>query len=228
MKQAQLLALEIEQHREVCDWQQFLPLVNKHRNEVTQLGEKVEKVLLSRLLSGDRAAFSIIFSAYYKDLVAFAMSYTHSQQTSEEIAQDTFVKLWEDHETAQIDQSLKSYLLTTVRNKCINLYKHSKVMQMHADDVRDRSPFFECDTDNYLLFSELQDQLDTALKKLPDEISGPFRMNRNQGLKYHEIADILGVSVRTIEVRIGKALHLLRIYLKDYFQIIILVIWICL
>jgi RNA polymerase sigma-70 factor (ECF subfamily) len=55
---------------------------------------------------------------------------------------------------------------------------------------------------------------------LPADISEAFRMNRDKGLKYHEIADILDVSVRTVEVRIGKALHMLRAHMKEYFTVI--------
>lgn len=77
------------------------------------------------------------------------------------------------------------------------------------------------DTDNYILSSELHEQIETALAKLPEELSEVYKMNRNRGLKYHEIAALQGVSVRTIEVRIGKALHMLRNYLKEYFVVVI-------
>ena len=93
-------------------------------------------------------------------------------------------------------------------------------MQTHNNFVKESSPQFKYDTDSYILYSELQEQIEAALEKLPEEISEVFRMNRNKGLKYHEIADILDVSVRTIEVRIGKALHMLRNHLKEYFVII--------
>jgi len=94
-------------------------------------------------------------------------------------------------------------------------------MRAHKDFVMEDSINFEVDTDNYILYSELQGRVDKALEMLPEPVSEAFRMNRYKGLKYHEIADILGVSVRTIEVRIGKALHLLRNCLKDYFIFII-------
>lgn len=224
MEHSQSLILEREQNQEVSDWKEFLSLVYKGENRVRKLDATVEKVLISRLSTGDRSAFSIIFSAYYKDLVLFAASYIHNQDAAEEIVQDTFVKLWDEHESFQIDKSLKSYLLATVRNRCFNWCRHKKIMQLHADNAMNRTPCFSCDTDNYLLFSELQERLDTALEKLPDVFSVPFKMNRNQGLKYHEIADILGVSVRTIEVRIGKALHALRNHLGEYFQVILVLI----
>jgi len=204
--------------------QKFIPLVIKADMKETNPGKNLEKELLSNLIEGDRSAFSIVFSAYYKDLVMFAASFTNDQDSAEEIAKDTFVKLWEDHKTIKIEISLKSYLLKIVRNKCIDWYRHEKIKHNHTDFILGNSPCYIYDTDNYILYSELQEQLEAALDKLPAEISEAFRMNRNKGLKYQEIADLAGVSVRTIEVRIGKALHMLRSHLKEYFSLIITIL----
>lgn len=203
------------------DWQNFLPLVYKNKTKVANPVSLVEKVLISKLKTGNTSAFSDIFLAYYKDLVIFAARFTHDLNNAEEIVQDMFSKLWEEHESVKIDISLKSYLLKLVQNKCIDWYRHKIIMRAHNDFVIESSIKFEVDTDNYILYSELQERVDKALEMLPEPVSETFRMNRYKGLKYHEIADIFGVSVRTIEVRIGKALHLLRNCLKDYFIFII-------
>jgi len=181
----------------------------------------IEKVILSRLQVGDYQAFSNIFNAYYRDMVIFATRFTKDLNHAEEIVQDTFVSFWEDRESLKINTSLKSYLLKSVQNKYIDWFRHNKVIQAHNEYTMEKPTQYALNTDSYLLFSELNEQIEKALKLLPEQVSEAFRMNRNKGLKYHEIADILGVSVRTIEVRIGKALHLLRFYLKDYFVVIL-------
>jgi len=186
----------------------------------------IEKILVSKIKTGDYTAFECIFNAYYRDLVMFASKFTHDISTAEEIVQDIFVKLWEDHESIKVNSSFKSYLLKTVQNKCIDWYRHRKIIQKHYESVMSGSSQLTYDTDSYLLYSELQEQIDDALGKLPEEISEVFRMNRYQGLKYHEISDLLGVSVRTIEVRIGKALHMLRNILQEYFPIMTGIIFI--
>jgi RNA polymerase sigma-70 factor (ECF subfamily) len=198
----------------------FLPLVNNSKTKVANHVTLVEKVLISKLKVADKSAFSTVFTAYYKDLVMFASRFTHDLNNAEEIVQDTFVRLWEEHESLKVSTSLKSYLLKMVQNKCIDWYRHKKIMQTHNDFVKEGSPQFDYDTDSYILHSEMQEQIEAALKMLPEAISEVFRMSRYKGLKYHEIADLLGVSVRTIEVRIGKALHMLRDHLKEYFFII--------
>jgi RNA polymerase sigma-70 factor, ECF subfamily len=214
------LILKKKENSKLSDYQDSLSLVDRKRTKVTTPVTLVEKVLISRLNIGDTSAFSFIFNAYYKDLVIFASRFTNDRVNSEEIVEDTFVKLWEEHESLNISVSIKSYLLKTVQNKCIDWYRHRKIMRIHDHLILQSSPRYVYETDNYILQSELQEQIDAALAKLPDEISGAFRMNRYKGLKYHEISKIMGVSVRTIEVRIGRALNLLRNHLKDYFIII--------
>lgn len=177
----------------------------------------IEKVILSKLQGGDYSAFSNIFSAYYRDLVIFASRYTRELNHAEEIVQDTFVMLWEERKSIKINTSLKSYLLKTVQNKCIDWYRHKKIVLAHQNYLLEKPPQFALNTDSYLLYSELNERIENALSLLPEQVSETFRMNRQKGLKYSEIAEIQGVSLRTIEVRIGKALHLLRHYLQDYF-----------
>jgi RNA polymerase sigma-70 factor, ECF subfamily len=175
-----------------------------------------ERVLIRKLNEGDKNAFSLIFTTYYKDLVLFATNYIHKAEQAEEIVQDTFVTMWEEHEELSIDLSLKSFLLKSVQNKCIDIIRHQKVRQNHINDVVANSLNYEFNADDYLINSELEGLIKTALDKLPYEISHAYRMNRFEGLKYQEIAEKLNVSVRTVEVRIGKALCSLRQELHDY------------
>jgi RNA polymerase sigma-70 factor (family 1) len=176
----------------------------------------VERLLLLRLTNGDKEAFSAIFTAYYSDLVMFASGFTHESITAEEIVQETFIKLWEDHKSSNIIGSLRSYLLKSVQNRCIDWYRHKKIRQIHYEEVINNSILYEYNTDNYIFRSELEGLIKKAMLLIPPECAEAFRMNREQGLKYQEIAEKLNVSVRTIEVRIGKALYLLREQLHDY------------
>lgn len=203
----------------------FIPLYKNIDSCVSERVTLIEKVLIARIITGDSSAFSTIFNVYFKDLVLFAGRITKDVDTAEEIVQDTFVCLWENRESINITQSLKAYLLKTVKNKCIDWFRHRKIIQRHNNYVLEKSLQLDYDTDSYVLYSELQERLDIVLDRLPDEITEAFRMNRDKGLKYHEIAELLNVSVRTIEVRIGKALHLLRYHLKEYFPAVILIIF---
>ena len=197
------------------DSNDFIPLDDNAKSKVPIM--YIEKVLVNKLMEGDSSAFENIYSAYYKDLVVFALRYTNDLNAAEEIVQDTFVKIWEEHRSISITVSLRSYLMKIVKNDFLDRLRHDKIVKNHNVFVQENSPLFENETESYLLQSELQGLIDEALKKLPDEIAETFRLNRFKGMKYREIAKMYGISERTVEVRIGKALHMLRICLKDYF-----------
>jgi RNA polymerase sigma-70 factor (ECF subfamily) len=177
----------------------------------------LEKILVEKLKEeGSKNAFSAIFISYYRDLVLFATNYTHETESAEEIVQDVFVKIWEEHEVINIKVSLKSYLLTSVRNKCIDWIRQAKVRRKYKEECSYTLLTYDFNTDNYIINSELESLISEALNKLPPEVAKVYRMNRSEGLKYNEIAEKLNVSVRTIEDRISKALCLLRDVLHDY------------
>ena len=180
------------------------------------LSREIESNFIEKLKQGDTAAFSALFLAYYQDLVHFACRLTSNKDVAEEIVQEAFVKLWEGREMLVVHVSLKSYMLKSVQNRCIDWHRHNKIRQNVNTAIKEESVLIYYDTDNYVLKSELEAKLDAALSMLPQEVEEAYRMNRFEGLKYHEIAEKLNVSVRTIEVRVGRALHLLREYLKDY------------
>jgi RNA polymerase sigma-70 factor (ECF subfamily) len=147
-----------------------------------------ELLLIEKLKAGDPDSFSDVFSAYYKDLVFFAYSFTHELAGAEDIVQDTFVKLWEDREKLNVTVSLKSILLKTIQNKCIDWHRHKKIVNNHSIYIIDNSPLYEYDTDNYVLRSELERRIEKAIVNLPEKFKEAFEMNRFEGLKYQEIA----------------------------------------
>jgi len=186
---------------------------------------KEEQYLLEELRRGNKAAFTLLFRKYYKDLVLFGGNFLHDKGICEDIVQDLFVKLWTHPEKMEIDTSFKSFMLKSVQNSCIDHLRHKKVVLEHES----YSALFDyddnMDTENYVLYSDLKDSLDEALTRLPGECRQAFQMNRFDGLKYKEIAEQLNVSERTIEVRIGKAIGLLRQYLKAFFVAVIALFW---
>ena len=171
------------------------------------------------LKRGEKQIFSLIFQTYYKGLVIYTGRYLSDQAACEDIVQNVFLKLWNDRETISIENSLRSYLLRAVINQCIDELRHTKIIDEYQEYLLS---FHEEEwSENSFLYSELSGHIDKALNKLPEELRHPFVMSRIEGKKYSEIAQSLNVSVRTIEVRIAKALMQLRILLKDFITILI-------
>lgn len=185
--------------------------------EVINLIMKEEHYLLVELKRGNKEAFSILFQRYYKDLVLFGGNFLRDKVRCEDIVQSVFLRLWADKEELKIETSLKSFLLKSVRNGCLDELRHRQVVREHESYSEIFGDLDDLDTEQYILFSDLQTHLNDALIKLPEVCREAFEMNRFEGLKYKEIAQKLEVSERTIEVRIGKAIGLLRFYLKEFF-----------
>ncbi|MGC8823885.1 MAG: RNA polymerase sigma-70 factor [Bacteroidales bacterium] len=183
-----------------------------------------EKILLQRIKDDDEHAFAIIFSKYYSDLIFFANHYVHSIDSAEEIIQDIFVQLWDNRKILDVHTSLKSYLLKITQNKCFDYLRHKQVKDRYTQLVLQKSTLFENDTENYILFSELNEKLNEALAQLDPEIAQVFRLHRFEGFSYDEISKKLNISTRTVEYFLSKALSNLRKILKDYFPFLIILL----
>lgn len=171
---------------------------------------------LVKLQEGSREAFSYLFRKYYKDLVLFGGIFLSDKEDCEDIVQNIFVRLWENRERIDIDNSLKSFLLRSVQNACIDELRHRQSVSEYEKYMTDHAYDINMDTEHYILYSDMHAQVHEALEKLPEALKQAFIMNRFEGLKYREIAQRLHISERTVEVRIGKAIGLLRLFLKDF------------
>ncbi|MFA5972438.1 MAG: RNA polymerase sigma-70 factor [Lentimicrobiaceae bacterium] len=183
---------------------------------MSELLASYERILLENLKNDDQSAFTIIFRKFYQDLVRFSYGFTRDSDASEEIVQEVFLKLWENRSSLIIQTSLKSFLLKAVQNRSIDSLRHANITHKYASIVLEHPVLSENDTENYILHSELYANFNHAMEKIPSQFAEAFRMSRMELLNYQEIAQNLGVSVRTVEVRISKTLSLLREELKDF------------
>lgn len=186
---------------------------------MSELVASYERILLGKLKNDDQSAFTVIFSKYYADLVRFSFGFTRNSDVSEEIVQEVFLKFWENRSSLDIHTSLKSFLLKNVQNRSIDSLRHTGITNKYTSVVLEHAILSQNDTENYILYSELQANLNQAMHKIPMQYAEVFQMSRLETLNYQEIADKLGVSVRTVEVRISKALGMLREELKDFLLI---------
>lgn len=185
-----------------------------------------ESILLTNFLKGDKAAFAALFKAYYQDACRYVIRLIRDEDTAEEIVQTTLVNIWEKREMINEDISFKSYLFRSAYNTALNYLKHQKVVANYANLQKDT---YALNKERFVSQQpdfELQRRVKAALSDLPPQCQRVFRMSREEGLKYHEIADELGISKKTVEVHMGKALKLLREALSDYLPIMLtLLLW---
>lgn len=181
-----------------------------------------EKDLIVRLKNGDQTAFELLFHFYYPGLVMYSTQFTADRMEAEEIVQDFFVRFWQRHQQIIPSDSLKSYLFLSVKNGSLNFLKHKKIEEKYIRSMTELSNnHLVYDPDLYIA-SELQEKIKKAIDLLPEKCREIFIMSRMRGLKNEEIAAELNLSKRTVETQISKALKVLRVELKDYVGLLVL------
>lgn len=163
----------------------------------------------------DEESFSRIFREHYAALCRYAMTILKDAENTEEIVQDVFLRIWEKRETLLITVSLKSYLFRAVHNSCLNLIeKKKKEVRMEEAPLkvvhRPAPPVADVQT------KELEKAIASAMEKLPEQCRKVFELSRFGELKYSEIAGVLGISIKTVENQMGKALRIMREQLAPY------------
>ena len=180
--------------------------------------------LIEGLGRRDKIVFDYIFNYYYSSLCAFSLQYLGDKNSVEDLVQDFFVSLWMDAPRLQIRSSLKSYLFTSIKNRCIDHQKHQKVTAKYRTFILFSSDNSNNSTDQYYAESELRQAIQSSLSKLPPRSREIFELSRLKGLTNQEISDQLKISKRTVELQISNALKVLRKELSDFLPIW-LVIW---
>lgn len=169
-----------------------------------------EEIIVNRLINKDKDAFEFIFNQYFSVMVNYAFKFMDTRVEAEEVVQDVFFKFWERCESLSTDTSIKSYLYRSVHNSCLNVIKHNKVKdsyRQHVVQYMESSYQQEWDKeDQESVATQIREEIDA----LPPRCSQIFKLSRYEGLKYQEIADHLEISVKTVEVQMGKALKTLR------------------
>lgn len=162
-----------------------------------------------------------MFRALYNPLCNFAYKHLGSRDEAEETVQSVFINLWEKRADVAIDTSVKSYLYRSVRNHCLNVLKHEKVKREYATYAKQSVATSQSES-TFHETGELENRIADALLKLPEQCRIIFSMSRFEELKYGEIAAQLGLSIKTVENQMGKALRIMREELRDYLPLLIL------
>lgn len=176
-------------------------------------------LLTASLQQGDENAYKQLFLKYYSPLCEYASHYI-SDDDSEELVQELMLFIWEMRENLVIESSLKSYLFTSTRHRCLNAIKkqlyHERIHNQIYEKIKDQ---FE-DPDYYFV-NELSENIRKAIDELPETYRKTFIMSRFGEKTNTQIAAELGISVKTVEYRISQSLKILRHTLRDYLPLLL-------
>lgn len=173
-------------------------------------------LLLKGLKHGSEEAFQALFNKYASRLYFIAMRYLNDKEESEEIVQEVFYKVWVNHKTIEPELPFIPFLVRIAKNMIFNQSKHKIVQNAYFNHLSSSFVDRNKQTEEHILFNEVKKIIDQYIESFPPKRKETFILSRQQGLSNNEIAEKLNVSVRTVENHINQALKALKIYLKAY------------
>lgn len=183
--------------------------------------------IVRKIKSGDQYAFESLYRLFYPKLSYFSGQYLPDMDLAHSVVQDVFAELWEKRDTLQRDTNIEAWLFTVTKNKSLKQIGKERSKQRYTDYLKNRQldvsyqSLAAFDTEN-IVFAELQQKVELALTKLSPPVRLVFEKSRFDEKKNREIAEELGISIKTVEAHLSKSLRLLRAELKDYLPLLFL------
>jgi len=160
----------------------------------------------------DDAAFKLFFKKHFKTLCAYCQfKFDFDLDQAKDIVHTAFVRLWENRQTISPELSVKAYIYSIVHNLCLDTLKNDKVRRRHIQYMRDHSQEATAAHDYHSLdLKQLEEMIERTIEEFPPQMRRIFELSRKEELRYAEIAGQLGISVKTVETQMGRALARLR------------------
>lgn len=176
-----------------------------------------DQLLLQQLSQNDQAAFTAIYQRYWNSLFREAMNVLRSQKEAEDCVQEIFISLWKRRDTMAVNTSLKAYLQTAVRYKCIDHIEKNMIQGGYLRDFAAFQANFQAEpsVENNLYARELAAIIEQLMQKMPAKMREVYRLSRQEQLSHREIAQRLNISEETVKKQIYLALKILRSHLGD-------------
>ena len=171
--------------------------------------------------------FRVFFDQHYQRLCSYAFSFLKDEESCEDLVQDLFIKIWMNRQDLIGTDQLKFYIFSAVRNNCLTrLQKNKKyrIVEMNEEEEGEEIDF-KLDPEEETI--EPTALIAKALDRLPPKCREVFLLSRISNLSYLQIADTLGISIKTVENQMGKALKILRVFAREnriYFLVVIYII----
>ena len=173
-----------------------------------------ERSLVLRLIEGDEDAFCELYAAYKNRLIYFAMRFLKSREYAEDIFQDAFAVVWQGRRFINPDASFSAYLYTIVRNRILNQLRDLSNQDKLREQILSQAANYTNETKDEIIANDLRQFISRALQQLTPRQREIFQMSRERQMSHREIAEVLGISVNTVQESISISLRTLRTYLE--------------
>lgn len=173
-----------------------------------------ERSLVLRLIEGDEDAFCELYAAYKNRLIYFAMRFLKSREYAEDIFQDAFAVVWQGRRFINPDASFSAYLYTIIRNRILNQLRDLSNQDKLREQILSQAVNYTNETKDEIIANDLRQFISRALQQLTPRQREIFQMSRERQMSHREIAEVLGISVNTVQESISISLRTLRTYLE--------------
>ncbi len=165
------------------------------------------RVLQNRIADHDQAAFTQLYLHFGKKLIRFAIGLVRSTELAEELVEDVFVRIWANRRSIAQIENIAVYLYVAVKNKSLTtLSKKAREMVTAPFDHLDTNvDEFSADPYDLMITAEMMERMKAAIQALPPRCKMIFKLVREDGLRYKEVAEILNISVNTIDAQMAIA-----------------------
>lgn len=172
--------------------------------------------------------FNQLFNEYHPRFIRFAVSYVRDEQAAEDFVSEAFAAYWENLQNLPHDTKPQSYILSIIKNKCLNYLKHLKVRHRVKSELGQDAEWklnlsistLEACNPDFIFSDEIQQIINNTLSALPLKTRQIFILSRYESLTHNEIAKRMNLSNKSIEYHISKALDRFRISLKEFIYIL--------
>lgn len=170
----------------------------------------------------DLRTLKLLHQAYHRKIYLFARQFIPVAEEAEEVVDDVFLKVWEIRGQLANIENLASYLYIVARNHCLNhLRSKAHRKQQQVTPLQESFSITEWQTpEDFLVYQELSEELQQAIDQLPAQCRKVFKLVKEDGLKYKEVADLLDISVNTVDAHVVRAVKTLRLKLEQKFGVV--------
>ena len=186
-----------------------------------------EKHHIERLINGSSKDYAILYEFYWPKLFAFIYSLTHSRQIAEDIAQETFLKIWSNYASIDTSYSFKSYLFTIAKNRLLNDLR-KQINNTHMYDfieLSDNLRLSENSVEEKIDFDEFLNKIKIAKQLLSPRLLEIFQLNKEEGLSVSEISIKFSITEQSVRNQLSKAVQIVKSQFKDYDLLLFIVFY---
>ncbi len=184
--------------------------------------EELSEEELIRLLKQDRlGAFREIYSRYWKKLFDEAYKRLKNRELAEEVVQELFTTLWTKRQVLQINTTIGAYLHSAIANQVIDIYRKELVRSRYKEAFKVVHTEVDNSTEDSIMLKDLVYTIDEEISHLPDKCRSVFELSRKEHKSNKEIASYLGISEKTVEQHLTRALKQIRLTLTHYLMLVL-------